>query len=544
MLSWFTSALLPPIATLALAAAVLLALLWRNRSDLRKWWPDPVSLAALGAALLIRLPAIIEPAGFVGSDGSLQAMVAHRIFSLERPAPVFVEGSGYQGTLKAHLGALAGVAVGGGDLGRLVVIGSTLVWLLGVAGTMALGRRLGGTLPGLVAGLFLALSPRFATIFSVNNVGEYPDVIGLGALALAWTAALGATECRGFAARWAYFGIGALIGVAMWQQPIAASFGLAAFGLLGARALAQRDPWFLAAFVGLAFGRAPVLLADVSNVKAVGGFLALAGRTLTPAEHIRGTFGWAFPVTFTGLANDNDWPDAARLSLGFLCAGVVSCLAIGARDEIKSARVTGRFEGVRIMALLQFASCLAFIWLVTGGGQYGRPRYFLPLLPAFALAFADLVQRLSRRARIPGVALAMTLIGWNAVSNVERMRAGLEDGRALRMLARRVQALGLTAGYSDVASAGPMIMLTGERVSVDGVLVTDEGQRLPGRHVERVRRLGADFLLVEKASAADMDERLRALGVSAAQEPFGDLRLFRLSRRVHIAELRDVAPSL
>ena len=53
---------------------------------------------------------------------------------------------------------------------------------------MALARRLGGRLAALVAGLYLALSPRFLTVFSLNCTGQYVEILALGMLALALVA--------------------------------------------------------------------------------------------------------------------------------------------------------------------------------------------------------------------------------------------------------------------------------------------------------------------------------------------------------------------
>ena len=41
--------------------------------------------------------ALVEPAGFVGADGSLQALLVRVILSDARPTPAFLGTSGYQG---------------------------------------------------------------------------------------------------------------------------------------------------------------------------------------------------------------------------------------------------------------------------------------------------------------------------------------------------------------------------------------------------------------------------------------------------------------
>lgn len=546
VVSWFTTRGLARPATLALAAVTLLGLLVREWAAIRAFRPDLRVLTVCALGLLLRAPALVESASVVGADGSLQAMLANVILRGAHPAPVFLETSSYQGSLKAHLGALASLFVGRGDPGRLVVIGSTALWMMGIVATMSIGRRLGGTFPGVVAGLFVALSPRFATVFSVNNIGEYPDAIGLGTWAMAWAMLLLDRGRSGAAARGSYFGIGLLMGVALWQQPIAASFGLAAMGALALRAMASRDAWFLVSFIGLFLGRLPVTLYDLtaasSNAQAVGSFLKLAGRTLPLADHARGTVGWAFPVMFAGLSSDASWGEPLRVGLGLLCVGVMLAFAARAFAQARRAMAAREWDVARLMVAVQFAAGLAFVWLVAGGGVYARPRYFLPLLPAFALAFADLAERTRRRARAGAVLMAAVVIGWNAWSNVDRMKVGFEEGRALRQLAERIEDLGLRTGYSGVAAAGPLMILTNERVSLDGLLDGAEGERLPARHTERVRRYGPDFFVADPGTADRLRSRFADLGVTYTEEP-GPLVLFHhLSRRVAIDEVSPPGP--
>ena len=49
---------------------------------------------------------------------------------------------------------------------------------------MRLAREVGGVPAAAGRGLFMAVSPRFLTAFSLNNVGQYPEVNALGTLAL------------------------------------------------------------------------------------------------------------------------------------------------------------------------------------------------------------------------------------------------------------------------------------------------------------------------------------------------------------------------
>ena len=541
--SWFTTFLLRPRPTALLAVVTLFAAAASRGRELKSWRPRALTIAVCALGLLLRAPAFVEPAGFVGADGSLQAILCNVILDGARPAPVFLETSSYQGSLKAHIGALAGLVLGREDLALLVVIGSVVLWTLFTAATVALAFRLGGAVPAAVAGLFVALSPRFATIFSLSNVGEYPDALGLGTWAMAWAAALVADEREGFEARRAYFGVGVLIGVALWQQPIAVSFGVVCFGLLGARALAHRDPWFFASILGLVLGRLPVTIHDLqassSNTAVVGGFLRTAGQSLPFADQVRGTLEWAFPIVFAGLSNDSTWNEAERLAIGLGLSAIVFIFLVRASSELKASLRERSWAMMRVMGAVHFLIALALIWLVSGGGQYTRPRYFLSLLAGFALALGDVTGALWKRWRVAGLALAAVLIGANAVSNVERLRSGLRDGRELRVLAERIEQLGLKTGYSAVASAGPLTMLTNERVSVDGILGSVVGERLPPRHIDRVRLYGPDFYLADGDAAVRLAKRLDALGVTYEVEG-ATLRLFHgLSRRVPISEVQE-----
>jgi hypothetical protein len=543
IVSWFTASLLKPRATAALAVLSLLVLIASRRRAVLAFRPRLSTVIVCGLGLLLRAPALVEPAGFVGADGSLQAILTHGILDGVRPAPAFLETSSYQGSLKAHIGALASLVVGRDDLARLVVIGSVVLWTMFTAGIMALGRRLGGSVPAIVAGLFVALSPRFATIFSVSNVGEYPDALGLGTWAMAWAAAVVAEERSGYEARGSFFGIGLLLGIALWQQPISASFALVALGLLGARALWRRDPWFLAAFLGLFLGRLPVTIHDAaeasSNAAVVGGFVRSAGQSLSLGEHVRGTLEWAFPITLAGLSNDTPFDARGRIAIGLACAGLVLVFLLRAAFELRAAVVSRSWVMVRVMGGVNFLAALAFVWLVAGGGQYVRPRYFLPLLAGFALAMGDVTGALWRRSRVAALALAALVIGWNALSNVDRLQSGLEDGRRLQALARRIEQLELKTGYAGVAIAGPLIMLTNERVSVDGVLGSAVGQRLPARHIDRVRRYGPDFYLAEEGEAPRLARRFGELGVRYQTEGTSPVLFYGLSRRVPLFEVQE-----
>jgi hypothetical protein len=170
--------------------------------------PSLATAAALAAACLYRLPALVLPRAWVNRDGAYPAFVALHLMQGIRPAPIFTEGAHYQGTLKGHLGALIGAVTGVRDLPLLMVLASLLLYLAFVAATMAVVRRIAGREAALFAGLYVAISPRFVTVFSLNCVGQYVDVLALGGLALVVIARLLAEDRRGPEARGSYLGAG------------------------------------------------------------------------------------------------------------------------------------------------------------------------------------------------------------------------------------------------------------------------------------------------------------------------------------------------
>ena len=185
--------------------------------------PRPETLAVLAIALLYRLPAVIHPWGWVNTDGAYGAFIALRLLAGARPAPVFTLGASYQGTLKGHLAALFSLVSGAEDLSRMLVLASLLLDLLFIAATMTLARRIGGRAAALASGLYLALGPKFLTVFSLNSVGQYVDVLALGGLALALLASLLQDEPSP-RDRLRALAVGLLLGAAFWQQPVATCY--------------------------------------------------------------------------------------------------------------------------------------------------------------------------------------------------------------------------------------------------------------------------------------------------------------------------------
>jgi len=538
--SWFT-ALRLPAGTLALSLFVAAGCAFRIAKGSEglgfRLKPRLDTLLVCAAATVLRLPALIAPAGFVGGDGSLQALLTLGLLNGLRPAPIFLSGSSYEGSLKAHIAAGLGAIFGHEDLARLLVAASLLLWFVFIASTMALARRIAGPSAGVAAGLFVALSPRFATVFSVSNAGPYPDALGLGTLALAWAARL--LDESASPSRRDYFGVGLVLGVAFWQQPIVISYAAVALGALLLDAAWHRRLAFLATAVGLFLGRLPATLHDLSQGFAATGvvthYASGAGGGLPLADQVIGTLTWAFPVVFAGLSGETQLGDVARGSLGLASAGLVLWFAVTRASRLVKELAARRIAPA-LLPLLHFAAALVMVWLVAGEGQYTRPRYFLPLLGAFAVMFGAALARLLSVSRPLAVVAAVVVLGGNAASNLDRLREGMAADAELRSLASALEQKGLKTGYSDFPIAGPVSMVTSERVTLVGLLGPMNGEHIP-RQIERVARLGPDFFLVRPEEEGQLARRLERLGVT--YQVFGDtVRIFyRLSRPVSIQEV-------
>ncbi|MBK5257161.1 MAG: hypothetical protein JJE39_14115 [Vicinamibacteria bacterium] len=537
---WFTAARVPSGTGVLAGGVALVCAVWiaRDSSGLGfSLKPRADTLAVCAAATALRLPALLAPAGFVGADGSLQAFLALGLLHGLRPAPIFLSGSSYEGSLKAHLAASLGAIVGYDDIARLLVVASLLLWFVFIASTMALARRIAGPGAGVVAGGFVALSPRFATVFSVSNAGPYADALGLGTLALAWTARL--LDNGSGPTRREYFGVGALLGVAFWQQPIVISYAAVAIGALLLDALWNRRIAFLAIAPGLFLGRLPATLHDLSTGGAATGVMTNYARGafggLSLSDQIVGTLTWAFPVVFAGLSGDTALSDVARGLIGALCVALVVWFA--------ASHAAGLLKGLGVLRigpalwpLAHFGAALALVWLVASDGQYTRPRYFLPLIGAFAIMLGAGVARLLSISRALGVILAVLVLGWNVASNIPRMREGIAADRELRALAESIEGRGLKTGYADFLIAGPISMVTNERVTVVGLLGPTNGEHL-SRQIDLVAGQGPDFFLTRPEEEAQLAHRFETLGVTF--ETHGaSLRIFcKFSRRVSIEEV-------
>lgn len=541
--TWFAAwpAAVPPAAPLALLC-VGAAVRWGREIPAARRLPSLATAAALAAACLYRLPALVLPRAWVNRDGAYPAFVALHLMQGIRPAPIFTEGAHYQGTLKGHLGALIGAVTGVGDLPLLMVLASLLLYLAFVAATMAVVRRIAGREAALFAGLYLAISPRFVTVFSLNCVGQYVDVLALGGLALVVIARLLAEDRRGPEARGSYLGAGLLLGAAFWQQPVALAYAGAVALALALRRATWRDVWALLLPAGAFIGALPVLLWNVHNDWQTGDVIIkgsdpgeLAAQADALPHLIRRTLTISFP-TLSGLSPGHPWgqlwPVAA---VGYvLIPGALAFYLARRGREIAASIRQGR-PSPAVLPPLLLACCLAQFWAVASGRIYWRPRYLLPVTAATAMHLG--VALAWPRARWVGALVLASLLAVNVGGTWSRLRSGEEVAAPYDQLVRALEARQIRTGYADFSISAPVTMFTAERIVFSSRLGPTASYE-SDRHTRKVAREGPDaYVLRPDDDPEQFAAVLRSLGVTYTLDIDPVPIFYRFSRRVRLEEV-------
>ena len=500
----------------------------------------------LAAALLYRLPALLHPWGWVNTDGAYGAFVALRILGGFRPAPVFTIGANYQGTLKGHLAALFSLVSGAEDLSLMLVLASVVLDLVFIVATMSLARRLGGRPAALAAGLYLALGPKFLTVFSLNSVGQYVDVLALGGAALALAPPLLQDEPsprEGLRA----LAVGLLLGAAFWQQPVALCYAITVLFALALRrggpGVASLRRW-VCLLAGLVVGALPVLIWNVGHGWASGAVLSPDGPGLRAQVEAlpylaRRTFDTSLPV-LAGVSPGHPWlvlgRGAVRLVAGLVIpVALVAFLVLRGRQIAASVRLGRPSPAVLPPVLL--VACLALVWATASGAVYGRPRYLLPLMAATAVHIGVVWGAAWSRARVlAGFVLAL-LLALNVTGMWSRLNDGGPTSDYYRSVLRSLEAKGVRTGYSDFSLAAPLTMFTRERILLSSRLGPTPAYE-PEEQTARVAREGPDaYVLRPDDDPEKFAAVLRDLGVTYKVDVDPIPVFYGFSRRVRVEEV-------
>ena len=477
-------------------------------------------------ATLVRLPALAAPASLISSDSAVAGIIAQELGAGQRPPPIYAPGFPYEGTLKPHLtAALAWVLPFG--VPSVYAWTSHLFHVVWTIAVMVLARHAGGQWAAIAAGLFMAVSPRFLVAFSLNNVGQYPEVNALGALALVALGTRGALLAAGF-----------LIGLAVWQQLLAVYF-VAATAVLVLVTPALRRPRAMAQCVlGFFGGSYPMWVWNAANAWATFDLFRRGGKQ--PADRIAGlpdrlerTLSVSFPKMF-GLT-DLGAPAEVAVVLAAVLPALVLVMAIACRADIRARR--GRSPAA--IALVLFVVVLS-LFAVSKFSHRGaqRPRYLMPLYTSAAVALGWGIARVARRSRVGAAVAVTTVIGANLAGLVPWLQGRREAEARDRSVLAALDRLNVRTGYAGFWVAPKYTFLSEERVVLSGELGPIVSWVHPG-HSAMVRDQGPDAYLVGTGDlAAAFERRLRDLACSYRRTDVGALAIFHdLCRRLTLEEV-------
>jgi hypothetical protein len=262
-----------------MAVACATALVLGRRYTPRKAPADRRFIWAVAAlclvATLFRLPALVAPGSVISSDSAVAGIIAQELRAGAIAPPIYAPGFPYEGTLKPHLTALLGRAMPGASTPFLYTLSSHLFHLVWLAAVMALARGVGGFAAASAAGLYMAVSPRFLTAFSLNNVGQYAEVNALGAASLALL-----TRGRGLLLP------GLLAGLAVWQQLVGVYFVLVLVLAVAFTPELRRPRSIAAGLAGFAAGSYPIWIWNAANEWGTLDLFRRGGKN--PADRLLG----------------------------------------------------------------------------------------------------------------------------------------------------------------------------------------------------------------------------------------------------------------
>ncbi len=488
------------------------------------------AVAAAGVCLLatvVRLPALAAPGSLISSDSAVAGIIAQELREGQLPPPIYAPGFPYEGTLKAQLTALLGRSMPGVGTPLLYAIGSHLFYLMWTVAVMVLARDVGGPRAALGAGLFMAVPPRFLMAFSLNNVGQYPEVNALGTLGLALLMGGQGLILPGF-----------LIGLALWQQLLGVYFVIVA-----ALAVALTPEWRRASRVaggvaGFVAGSYPVWAWNAGHGWATLDFFRRGGKE--PTERLAGLperLGQTMAVSFPKMFGVTDAGLSAALAtaLGLALPLLVLVMLWARRRDALEGR--GR-RAVFLVGVLFIVVVGVFCVSKFSYRGLRRPRYLIPVYTSTAVALGWGLDALARRSRAAAAAAALAVVGLDAIGLVPWLRGRAPVEATNEAFLEKAQELGIRTGYTGFWIGPRFSFLSEGRLVLSGELGPDVSWVHPA-HAERVRSDGPDALVVDQPDLARaLERRLAALGVRHERTDVANLTiLHHFSRRVGLEEL-------
>lgn len=446
---------------MALAAAALGGGAWLSSAASIRWtaWLErpqiarqALPLTLLGVAAAVRGWLLWRSKGMIESDEAAFGRLAVDILNGVNVPWAFHYGQHYQGVLEGYLLAALFVLLG---VGPVVCKILPFLWSLVLVGLIYhIGRRLGGTVYGMLASLYLAFPPLFLCFMSLKVWFGYLVATIAGALLL-WLALEWVQQRTGRRMLWnapvplcppgrtypqdmAAWGVaGLLAGMATWTYFLALP-GVVAAALWVAMlhpAVLRRAELFWLAVVWFLVGLAPALAYNlVHNWASVQQFSATSASLFVKATALPylalvllGHLApWPWPP---GMAPDASLAERLALLLApaqeagvarfapvwcgvLLLAGATVAFVWRTLAYLRQAAVT---RGQTVHGLLAFVvASFLLVGAFLRSGSEPEAQYLLPLYPLLAFLFADAVLALGRRWPSLGLLVVLIVLGNHA----------------------------------------------------------------------------------------------------------------------------------
>jgi hypothetical protein len=444
-------------------------------------------VGVLIVATIVRWQMVLRAYLLPNSDQAIVGLMARHIVAGERP--VFYWGQPYNGTLEAYMTAFL-YHLGANGYAALHVA-PMLFSLLFVGASMALCNQLYGRRLALLCGLYLSVGPAELIAYSVWPGYNYVQAMGLGTAAL--VLAVSAVWSQQW---WRLIPAAALLGLAVWGQPLALAYVAAVLVLVAGpivhawRSARRRASLVLTLAASTAAGLLAMSPMIVSNVQTGWSTVRfMTGRNnvmhIQKLEALRRLVAWAGPVLL-GIIPPTEDPNVFHLyvhthlvlysiALAILLLGTGYVLwrwktildwlrTLGSATPAPEAALT--VLAVSLVTAYLFSNWSSSRWSATD------PRYLLPLYTLAPLALRALLPPGSLTSLINlrrfGVGLLALVLGTGIAANT--VAAPHVDD--LRPLAVTLQANGIRAVYGDYWVVYRLAYVSNERL-IPGVMQAD-----------------------------------------------------------------------
>jgi hypothetical protein len=334
--------------------------------------------------------------------------------------------------------------------------------------------------------------------------------------------------------------VGALLGAAFWQQPVALAY-VATAGLVLLAWRPGNRPARAWAVAGLLVGVLPVLLWNLRHDWASGDVLGrdpaeLRAHADALPRLVAQTAALSFPV-LAGASRGHPWwgPGLRLAATALIPCALAAFLLLRGREIAVSLRA--RAPAPAALPPLLLVASLGLFWAAAAGAVYFRPRYLLPVMAATAVHLGVVLAALARRARPLAILVLGALVAVNVAGTVDRLGDGAATADYYARVVRSLEEKGVRTGYADFSLSAPVTLFTGTRILLSSRLGPTPSYE-PEDHTERVAREGPDaYVLRPDDDPEQFASVLRRLGVAYRLDPAPVPVFYGFSRRVRLEEV-------